>query len=96
MTLKLQMPKRRTTRQKPLGTDSPNSKALATRLAELHREHGGIGPLLFGIKYHQEIVDCPDTPTTLAKIVFGSDGYDSDIRKGMRLAAHVLVRGDAK
>ena len=92
MTLKLQIPKRRTTRQKPPGTHSQNANALAVKLVELHHEHGSIGPLLFGIKYYQEIVDCPDTPATLAKLAGVGDGYGTDISKGLRLAEHVIWR----
>ena len=95
MKLDIQMPKRPARRRAP-ASDSPVTNDLAARLAELHREYGSIGPLLFGIKHHQEIADCPNTPATLAKLAFGSDGYPIDISEGMRLAAHVLVRGDAK
>ena len=72
---------------------SPVAHDLAAKLAKLHREYAGIGPLLFGIMYHQEIKECPDTPAKLAELAQVGD-YDTDIRKGTRLAAHVLVRGD--
>lgn len=92
MKLIIQIPKR-STRRPPPALDFPVTNSLAAKLAKLHREHGSIGPLLFGIKYRQEIADCPDTPATLAKLAFGSDGYGSDINKGMNLAAHVVARG---
>ena len=92
MKLDIQVSKRRKSHQKSLGAPSPNSNTLADRLAELHSEHGSIGPLLFGIKYHQEIIDCLDTPTTLAKLSNVGDGYGTDISKGLRFAKYVIYR----
>lgn len=95
MKLDIRLPKRSARRQAP-ASDSPITNDLAAKLRELHREYGSIGPLLFGIKHQHDIADCPDTPATLAKLAFGSDGYGTDIGKGIRLAAHVLVRGAPK
>ena len=96
MVLKLRIPKRHTTRQREPRDLSRNPNHLVVKLAELEREYGSIGPLLFGIKYHREIEGGPDSPNTLAKLAFDSDGYGSDINKGMRLAAHVVVHGGAR
>ena len=92
--LKLQIPKRPDRRRSPTPA-SPVAHDLAAKLVNLHREHAGIGPLLFGIKYHQEIKECPDTVATLVELAKVGD-YKADISKGIRLAAHVLVRGDRK
>ena len=94
--LKLRIPKRHSSRQRPPRDHSKNPNYLVAKLAKLEREHASIGPLLFGIKYHQEIMDCPDTPATLAKLAGVGDSYGTDISKGMRLAAHVVVRGCTK
>ena len=91
--LDLQMPRRRVHHRAP---NSRVANDLVAKLAKMHQEHKSIGPLLFGIKYRQEITECPDTPATLAERTFGSKGYGTDISKGMRLAVHVLVRGDTK
>jgi len=88
--IKLDIPKR-PSRGRPLMPASTVAHDLAEKLAKLHREHGGIGPLLFGVMYHQEIANCPDKPETLAELA-GVGKYASDISKGKRLAAHVLVR----
>ena len=92
--LEIAMPKRPSRRRSPTPV-SPVAQHLATKLVKLHREHAGIGPLLFGIKYHQEIKDCPDTVATLVELAKVGD-YKADISKGIRLAVHVLVRGDTK
>ena len=92
--LEVQKPKRLAC-QRPSASETSVANNLATKLSELHRKHGGIGPLLFGIKYHQEIKACPDTVATLVELAQVGD-YKADISKGIRLAAHVLVRGDIK
>ena len=90
--IKLNIPQsKRPDRRRPPASDSPVTNDLAAKLVKLHREHAGIGPLLFGIKYHQEIADCPDPLATLVKLADVGD-YVSDINKGMRLAAHVVAR----
>ena len=94
MKINLQIPKRRSMRKKPLALHSPNPNALAARLAELHREHGSIGPLLFGIKYPQKITDCPDSVQEIVRLSNVGTGYATDVHKGIKLAAHVSARGD--
>lgn len=97
MKINIRLPKRHSERRKTLAeTRLQNTNTLAVKLAELHGEYRSIGPLLFGIMYHQEIRDCPDTPAALARLAFGRDGYGTDINKGMSLAAYVSVRGDLK
>ena len=91
MKIDIKMPKRPASRRSPT-SESPVTNDLVAKLAGLHREHGSIGPLLFGIKYQQEIVDGPDTPATLAKLAGVGDGYGTDISKGVRLAHHVIWR----
>ena len=91
--LKLRIPKRHSCRQRAPGDQSRNPNYLVANLAKLEREHGSIGPLLFGIKYHREIADGPESPNMLAKLAFGSDSYGSDINQGIRLSAHVVLRG---
>ena len=89
--LRLQIPKR-TTRDKPPATHCANPNALVTRLAELHSAHQSIGPLLFGIKYAQQISDCPDSVKEIVRLSGVPSGYTTDVQKGMKLAAHVSAR----
>lgn len=95
--LRLQLPKR-TTRGKPPATHQTNSNtlenpnALVARLAELHSSHQSIGPLLFGIKYAQQIADCPDSVKEIVRLSGVPGGYITDVQKGMKLASHVSSR----
>ena len=94
MKVNLQIPKKRTTRQKPSATH-PRVPAgdLAARLAELHREHKGIGAILFGIRYVRHIEGSQDSVKEIVRVSGVPESYDSEVYKGMRLAAHVLVPG---
>lgn len=82
-------------RRRPSAPASSVAHDLAAKLVKLHREYAGIGPLLFAIKHHQEIRNCPGGVKTILELAKVGD-YEADISKGKRLAAHVLVRGDTE
>ena len=91
MKIDLQIQKRKT-RDKPPVTRHSNPNSLVARLAELHSRHQSIGPLLFGIKYAQEIADCPDSVNEIVRLSGIPRGYTTDVQKGVKLTAHVLPR----
>ena len=94
MKLNLHIPKKRTTREKSPATHSQMpADNLAARLAELHREHKGIGVILFGIRYARQIEDSQDTVKEIVRLSGVPESYDSEVYKGIKLAAHVSVFG---
>ena len=73
-------------------SDSPIANNLATKLAELHRDAKGIGVIIFGIKYAQEIEDCGHSVEAIVRLSGVPASYGREIYKGIRLVPYVSLR----
>lgn len=66
---------------------------LAARLGEMHSEAKGIGVILFGILYAQEIENCGASRKEIVRLSrLRGSAYDAEVGKGVRLARYVIPR----
>ena len=65
---------------------------LAARLAELHHDAKGIGVIIFGIKFAQEIEDCGHSVEAIVRLSGVPASYGREIYKGIRLVPYVSLR----